>query len=341
MQKTVGSENSIALRVAGLALALCMTAGFADAQPKRWSREWPNTDFSRSAIDFKDIKSGGPGKDGIPAIDDPRFVSAALINRETDWMGPDEPVISVAVGPVARAYPVSTLMWHEIVNDEVNGLPLTITYCPLCNSGIVFKRTVGGRVLDFGVSGKLRHSDMVMYDRQAESWWQQFLGQAIAGEMLGTELETYPARMESFTRFLDRHPDGEVLVPREPGKRGYGSNPYRRYDSSRKPFLYDGRYEGPVPALSRVVAVGQEAWALDLVRTQGRIEAGDLIIPWAPGQNSPLDKAVIREGRDIGNVVLQRRGADGTLSDAAYDIPFAFAFLAFRPDGIIHAKSGS
>jgi hypothetical protein len=159
--------------------------------------------------------------------------------------------------------------------------------------------------------------------------------------MLGTELETYPARMESFTRFLDRHPDGEVLVPREPGKRGYGSNPYRRYDSSRKPFLYDGRYEGPVPALSRVVAVGQEAWALDLVRTQGRIEAGDLIITWAPGQNSPLDKAVIREGRDIGNVVLQRRGADGTLSDAAYDIPFAFAFLAFCPDGIIHAESGS
>ena len=321
-----------------LSAALCfvLANASADANPKRWSKEWPNTDFSRTSIDFSDVKSGGPGKDGIPAIDNPRFVPAAMIQKETDWLGPDEPVISVTVDGEARAYPVSTLMWHEIVNDDFNGLPLTVTYCPLCNSGIVFKRTVGDRVLDFGVSGKLRHSDMVMYDRQTESWWQQFLGLAVVGEMLGTELETYPARMESFSRFLARHPAGDVLVPRDPGSRNYGGNPYRKYDSARKPFLYDGRYDGPVPPLSRVVAIGNQAWTLDMVRELGHVESGDIIISWEAGQNSPLDAGLVRKGRDIGNVVIQRKYQDGTLMDVAHDIPFAFAFKAFRPDGVIY-----
>jgi hypothetical protein len=198
------TESAFAFVAAGFVIALSVTVAtsLAAANPKRWANEWPVTDFSCTAVDFSEIGSGGPGKDGIPTIDDPKFAPASLLHKETDWLGPDEPVISVAVGPVARAYPVSILMWHETVNDEINGIPLTITYCPLCNSGLVFKRRVGGRVLDFGVSGKLRHSDMVMYDRQTESWWQKFLGRAIVGAVLGTELETYPARMESFSHFL-------------------------------------------------------------------------------------------------------------------------------------------
>ena len=332
------TTRAISPTASGVVFALCVVffVNIADANPKRWAREWPNTDFTRTSVDFDEIGSGGPGKDGIPAIDQPRFVPGAMLQQETDWLGVDEPVISVAVGEVARAYPVSTLMWHEIVNDTVNGLPLTITYCPLCNSGIVFKRQVDGQTLDFGVSGKLRHSDMVMYDRQTESWWQQFLGRAIVGEMLGTELETYPARVESFSRFLARYPKGDVLVPKEPNKKRYGSTPYERYDSARKPFLYKGDYEGPVKPLARVIVVGNEAWDLELVRKQSRIQSGDIIITWDEGQNSPLDKRLIRKGRDIGNVVVQRRLEDGTLEDVAHDIPFAFAFKAFKPDGVIH-----
>lgn len=334
------TEHAFALTAIGFITTLCLTfaASLVEAQPKRWEREWPKTDFSRTSVDFDEIESGGPGKDGIPAIDDPQFVPAAMLLKESDWLGPDEPVISVRVGDDARAYPVSTLMWHEIVNDTVGGLPLTITYCPLCNSGVVFKREVDGQLLDFGVSGKLRHSDMVMYDRQTESWWQQFLGRAIVGRLLGTKLEPYPARMESITRFAERNPDGMILIPNDPQARRYGANPYERYDSSRKPFLYDGEYDGPVKPLARVVAVGDEAWALDLVHSQTRIESGDLVITWEAGQNSPLDKRFIREGRDIGNVVVQRRNADGSLEDVAHDIPFAFAFKAFRPDGVIYAE---
>ncbi len=166
------SDNALVLSIIGFIVAVSVTlaASLAEANPKRWAREWPNTDFTRTSINFNEIRSGGPGKDGIPAIDDPQFVPAPMLLKDSDWLGPDEPVISVVVGLDARAYPVSTLMWHEIVNDEFNGVPLAITYCPLCNSGIVFKRTVGERVLDFGVSRKLRHSDMVMYDRQTESW---------------------------------------------------------------------------------------------------------------------------------------------------------------------------
>ena len=104
-------------------------------------------------------------------------------------MSETEPVIGLVVNGDARAYPLKILIWHEIVNDTVGGVPVTVTYCPLCNSAIVFERTVDGRVLDFGTTGKLRNSDLVMYDRQTESWWQQFSGTAIVGAMTGTKLD--------------------------------------------------------------------------------------------------------------------------------------------------------
>jgi hypothetical protein len=138
-----------------------------------------STDFSKHTVNYDEILSGGPPKDGIPAIDLPRFVSA----EEADaWLKPVEPVILVEVGEDARAYPIQILMWHEIANDTVGGLPLTITFCPLCNTAIVFERRVDGQVLDFGTTGRLRYSNLIMYDRQTETWWQQASGEAIAGE---------------------------------------------------------------------------------------------------------------------------------------------------------------
>ncbi len=134
---------------------------------------------------------------------------------------PQEPVISLDFGGDARAYPLRVMMWHEIVNDMVDGRPVAVTYCPLCNSSLVFDRVVGGRVLDFGTTGKLRHSDLVMYDRQTESWWQQFTGEAIAGEMAGTELKRIPSRLEAYSSFVERHPNGKILVPRNPLARAW------------------------------------------------------------------------------------------------------------------------
>jgi hypothetical protein len=110
------------------------------------------------------------------------------------WLKPKEPVILVQVGKDAKAYPIQILIWHEIANDTVEGEPLLVTFCPLCNTAIAFKRTVNGEVLDFGTTGRLRYSSLIMYDRQTETWWQQATGEAIAGELTGTQLEFFPAR---------------------------------------------------------------------------------------------------------------------------------------------------
>ena len=163
------------------------------ANPLSWKFEWGKTDFSNHSVEFSEIMSGGPPKDGIPSIDDPKFVALA----DLKGLAATEPVIGFSHNGDARAYPLRILIWHEIVNDTVGGMPITVTYCPLCNSAIVFDRRLDGRVLDFGTTGKLRKSDLVMYDRQTESWWQQFIGEGIVGEMTGKRLKMLPARVES------------------------------------------------------------------------------------------------------------------------------------------------
>ena len=315
-----------ALAVAAV-LALPAAAG---ANPMFWAGEWPNTDFSRHSVDLAEIMSGGPPKDGIPSIDDPEF---APVSEVTD-LADTEPVIGVTVNGEARAYPLGILTRHEIVNDTIGGVPVTVTYCPLCNSSIVFDRRVDGQVLDFGTTGKLRYSDLVMYDRQTESWWQQFLGEAIVGKMTGKTLKMLPSRQESFARFRARAPNGKVLVSNQPFRR-YGINPYVRYDSAQFPFLFRGELPDGIAPMVRVVAVGGEAWSLPLLRRKGKIIQGDLVLSWEAGQNSALDTRVIRRGRDVGNVVVQRRVGDG-FEDVVHDVTFAFVFHAFHPEGVIH-----
>ncbi len=205
----------------------------------------------------------------------------------------------------------------------------------MCNTGLVFDRRVDGRTLEFGTTGKLRHSDLVMYDRQTESWWQQFLGEAIVGEMTGTRLDILPARLESFANFAARAPDGRVLVPSDEGARAYGHNPYRGYDGAPRPFLYPGELPEGVEPLARVVRVGEEAWSLALLRDEGEIRAGDLRLSWEPGQVSALDTGEIAKGKEVGNVVVQRRTERGW-EDVPYSVDFAFAFCAFHPEGTIH-----
>lgn len=185
------------------AALVAVMASIAEAQD--FKPDWPNTDFSRSTIDLAEIMSGGPPKDGIPALSNPKFIPVA---DETRLAG-REPVITYAPeGTTARAYPVRYLMWHEIVNDTVAGTPIAVTFCPLCNTGIVFSRRLHGKTLSFGVSGLLRNSDMVMYDRESESWWQQALGLGIVGLHSGQELTQLTAWIESWDSFRTAHPDG-------------------------------------------------------------------------------------------------------------------------------------
>ncbi len=245
------------------------------------------------------------------------------------------------MGHDARAYPLRVLIWHEIVNDTVGGEPVAVTYCPLCNAALVFQRTVNGRVLEFGTTGKLRHSDLVMYDRQTESWWQQFTGEALVGEFTGTELKLVPSQLISFKEFAAAQLDGRVLIPPEGGTRDYGRNPYTGYDRlGQTPFLFTGEMPDNVDPMERVVAIevgpGQfEAWAFSLLRQKGEIRRGDLLVSWRPGQASPLDAAEVAGGRDVGSVSVSRL-ASGAVEAVPFDTPFAFAFHAFRPGSPIH-----
>jgi uncharacterized protein DUF3179 len=234
--------------------------GTLSADPISWRLEWPRTDFSKHSVPFAGIKSGGPPKNGIPAIDAPRFERLAdgKTTGSSAALGDTEPVIALSIGDDARAYPLRVLIWHEIANDSVGGTPVVVTYCPLCNAALVFERVVDGRVLDFGTTGKLRNSDLVMYDRQTESWWQQFTGEAIVGAMTGRHLRLMPSRLESFDRFRQRFPQGKVLIPNNPNARNYGRNPYVGYDATgQRPFLYDGS----LPASSRWSACGRRGRA--------------------------------------------------------------------------------
>lgn len=309
------------------------TVASADG-PKDWRPEFPLTDFSQTAIDFDEIVTDGPRRDQIPPIDAPQFLPAASF----EGIGAQEPVLSIGINGDFRAYPLRILLWHEIVNDEIGGVPVLISYCPLCNSGVVFDRRLDDAVIEFGNTGRIRHFDMVMYDKATESWWQQFSGEAVIGDLTGKRLKPLPARLESVERFRARAPDGVVLVPNDEGARPYGQTPYVGMDRQRLPrsrFGFDLPRE--VEPVTRVVVVGEEAWLLENLQQAGRVESGDLVLTWEPGQNSIHDRGRIADGRDVGNVVVQRRLAGG-LQDVPYDVSFAFAFSAFVPDGTLHLE---
>lgn len=308
-------------------LILSLMPVLSAASPELWVQEWPETEFEKTSVsNWVEIQSGGPPKDGIPALSDPKFVKMAAKRG----IGAREPVITVLVdGAFARAYPIRYLMWHEIVNDQVGGLPIAVTFCPLCNSGITFDRRVSGQVLSFGVTGKLRNSDMVMYDRETQSWWQQATGDGIVGHMTGRTLRQVPTWMESWAEFQAAHPEGLVMAE-PPYDRAYGRNPYTNYDSSARPFLYSGEVppHGIAP-LARVVRVGARAWPLDRLAQDGTVSEAGVTLSWAAGQASALDTEQIRRGRDVGSIRV--RDAQGR--DVAHDVMFAFAFHAFWPDG--------
>jgi hypothetical protein len=315
------------LRTFAVALSIACLGLSAMAQvPSDWRAEFPKADFSRHSVDLSEIFSGGPPRDGIPAIWSPAFIPV----RSETRLPAREPVMTYeAEGQPARAYPIRYLIWHEIVNDVVGGRPIVVTFCPLCNSAMIFDARVEGAPLTFGVSGRLRHSDMVMYDRETESWWQQATGEGIVGVHTGKTLQMLPGWMESWGEFIARNPDG--LVMDEPAaRRAYGSNPYAGYDSSARPFLYQG--ENPphgISPLARVVRVGDRAWTFERLRTEGEIREAGVVLTWTAGQASALDTRAIAQGRDVGTVRV--RDAQGR--DVPHDIPFAFAFHALYPDG--------
>ncbi len=285
--------------------------------------EW-KTNFAKHSIPLSEIMSGGPPKDGIPAIDKPEFVAVAAAG----WLSPKEPVILFGHGGDVRAYPLEILIWHEITNDTVGGLPVVVTFCPLCNTALVFDRRAGGRVLDFGTTGRLRYSDLVMYDRQTESWWQQAAGEAIVGDLTGTRLVPLPAQIISWAAFKNAYPSGKVLSRNTGHHRAYGQNPYVGYDDvNASPFLYRGPKDPRLRPMERVITVslGGEDVAypfstLEKSRVVNDTVAGKpIVVLFEKGVTSALDQSTISSSRDIGTAGVFERLAGGkvlTFTDA-------------------------
>jgi thiol-disulfide isomerase/thioredoxin len=285
-----------------------------------------STDFSKHSVPYSEILSGGPPKDGIPAIDEPQFVS---VEEADGWLEPQEPVVLAQVGDDARAYPIQIFMWHEIVNDTIGGVPVTVTFCPLCNTGVAFERTFDGQVLDFGTTGRLRFSNLIMYDRQTETWWQQATGEGIAGEFAGRQLTFVPASMISWADFKATYPDGTVLSRETGYSRDYGRNPYTGYDDvNRSPFLYVGpETPGTLPPMARVVtvdlngeAVGYPYDVLQEVHVVNDTVGGvPIVVLWAPGTASALDAGSVAGGEDVGAATTFSRELDGQTLTFVFD----------------------
>ncbi len=277
------------------------------------------TNTAKRTIELHELVPGGPGKDGIPAIDKPVFVNS---ESAQGWLGPNEPVISVVVNDQSRAYPLQILMWHEIVNDTIAGIPVTVTFCPLCYTANVFDRRVQGRTYTFGVSGMLRHSDMVMYDRQTESLWQQISGDAIVGDMVGSQLERLPAQIISFEQFRSAYKQGRVLSRDTGFRRNYGQNPYVGYDDiSKTPFLFRGKTDGRLKPMEKVVAVSlagsDKAYPYSVTKEcrviNDKIADVPIVVFHDDGAVSALDKKSIRASRNIGSTGVFDRRIDDQL----------------------------
>lgn len=293
--------------------------GRTDTEDVPFSTAGWKTDFSNHSVPLGEFTSGGPPKDGIPSIDEPKLISVA---RADEFLAVREPVAVVELDGEARAYPLQILTWHEVVNDEIAGQPVAVTYCPLCNSTVAFRRELDGNPVEFGTTGMLRNSDLVMYDRETESWWQQITAEAVVGELTGETLEVLPSQILSWEAFRRAHPDGKVLSRDTGFDREYGTNPYAAYDTDpdSQPFLFEGEPDRSLPPKERVASVqtGERAAVVyPFSRLTGEAPVNDVIgsepvvVFFDPNVRSALDSTQISGGREVGAAAIFERALDG------------------------------
>ena len=306
-----------------------------------------NPDFPDPLIDLAAIFSGGPPPDGIPPLDEPRFQTTDSV----DWLAAVEPVMVVSVEGDTRAYPIQIMTWHEIVNDTIGGVPVTVAYCPLCNSGLAYDRRLGDQILDCGTSGELFNSSLVMYDRQTESLWTHFDARAVVGELTGERLDTLSIQVTSWEQFRDAHPDSLVLSRDTGFDRSYGVNPYAGYDTGQdSAFLFDSQ-DARLNETTRVIVVRDErepAVVLPLERAfvDGVVEFSahgrDLVAVVEPGVSSPLQTDDVSSGFDQGAAAVFVNQLDGVeLELARTEAGFVDAASGLTFDVFGEATDGS
>ncbi len=293
--------------------------------PKKETVKGWKTNIEKRSIDLDEVISGGPPKDGIAALNSPKLIS---IKEAKSWLKPNEPVITLKIGDEARAYPLQILIWHEIVNDEIGGESVIVTFCPLCYTAIAFDRKLDGKTYSFGVSGMLRHSDMIMFDRETESWWQQFSGEAIVGDLTGKKLKQFPSQIVSFEQFSNAFPNGKVLSRETGHDREYGKNPYLGYDDiNNRPFLFRGNTDKRLRPMEKIIAIEidskPKAYPYSITREKyvltDRIGSTDIVIFHSDGASSALDKSQISESKNVGSTGVFIPEVDGKKLTFIYD----------------------
>jgi hypothetical protein len=302
-------------RAALFSAAFAVVLTVAAFAPQAVARELNGFAIDDASIPLREIRRGGPPRDGIPALFSPP-TEAPELSRLAD----DDMVIGVKLGNETRAYPVPILMWHELVNDVLGGTPILVSFCPLCGTGIVFDRRIAGTTHRFGVSGLLYQSDMLMYDLESESLWSQIAARGVTGEARDRRLRLVRSKMETWGEWKRAHPETRVLSTRTGYARDYRRSPYAGYDRSRKLFF-------PAPKDPRYHPK---------MRTLG------LRVPGGPSRAYPLQE-VQRAGGDVEEtfagqrVRVRARGESGVFDvEAAAPIEviegFWFAWTAFHRD---------
>ncbi|MFQ5558449.1 MAG: DUF3179 domain-containing protein, partial [Acidimicrobiales bacterium] len=276
------------------------------------------TDWTRQTIDVGELLLGigfDDPRDRIPPIDKPKFEPIGTAT----WLDEREPGALVSFNDEVRFYPLSILTRHEVVNDRYGDIPVVVTFCPLCNTAIAFDARVDGRALRFGVSGLLRNSDLVMWDDATTSLWQQITGEAVVGELAGTELDFIVTSIVSFGDAVEAFPDALSLARDTGFGINYGTNSYAAYSSSARPFLFDGELDPRFPALSRVVGVSVEGEdksypfsVIEQERAVNDIVGGvPVAVFWGGDTADALDARRIADSQSIGTGIAFDRRVDG------------------------------
>lgn len=302
--------------VFALGLVALSASLLLDAAPT--AHQFNGFEVHNSLVPVNEIHAGGPDRDGIPAIDQPRFVAADA----AAFLARNDEVLGLVYQGEARAYPIKIMDWHEIVNDRIDGEPIAITYCPLCGSGMAFRAEHAGQALSFGVSGLLYNSDLLLYDRQTESLWSQIAKQAIAGPLAGTVLSALPLTHTTWVAWRRAHPQTQVLSTATGYRRDYDRAPYGGYSRHGELYFPVSAFSKRYHPKERVLGVevnGQfKAYPFsELSQTDGRVadqlggEPIEVRFDWA----QPSARAVDAEGKLLPATTL-----------------FWFAWYAFHPE---------
>ena len=281
-------------------------------------------DFSEHSIPLGQILSGGPSKDGIPAIDQPQFITADKASRT--FLKDGDRIIALVVSGKKKAYPIKILNWHEVVNDSIGGRHVVVTFCPLCGTGMVFDANAAGRQLNFGVSGLLYQSDVLLYDRQTESLWSQIKQEAVTGKLIGTRLELLPSTQTTWGAWKKQHPDTFVLSTQTGKVRDYERDPYEGYYTSRDIIFSVGKLNHRFHPKEQVLGVELEGFAKAYPFSQlARVK-------------SPFKDKI---GKKTVTVTYDSKSRTATIKDSSgKELPsvigFWFAWYAFHKDTQIY-----